>query len=151
MKLKREDNFTKVIGNLAFEAIMKELMVTPKPGLVDAQSSGSHKDMNFDLMVKSAESLKPFFSKFAMLGIKLGRHSKNPLTRLKEVGLEAEEKMFSVTNGINTHKGVIFSLGLLTAATGYFYKKIIFSDYDLAENLCHIVSDWVSGISEKRT
>ncbi len=38
---------TREIGRLALEAMLVEVSVTPKPGLVDRNNSGAHRDMNF--------------------------------------------------------------------------------------------------------
>ena len=45
------------VGRLAVEAILVEVSVTPKPGLVDRNNSGAHKDMDFFTFMKSAASL----------------------------------------------------------------------------------------------
>ncbi|MBQ7666100.1 MAG: triphosphoribosyl-dephospho-CoA synthase, partial [Synergistaceae bacterium] len=38
---------------------------------------------------------------------------------IREIGIESERIMFDSTGGINTHKGEIFSLGVLSASAGY--------------------------------
>ena len=40
------------------------------------------------------------------------------LAVLRLIGLEAEEAMYEATGHINTHKGLIFSLGLVLGAAG---------------------------------
>lgn len=107
-----------VIGRLALEAMLVEVSVTPKPGLVDRRNSGAHKDMNFFTFLKSAAGLRNCFDDFA----KAGSKSKSPsemFSVLRKIGLVAEKNMFSATEGINTHKGEIFSLGVLSACAGY--------------------------------
>ena len=37
---------------------------------------------------------------------------------LRERGKKTEEKMFAATGGVNTHKGIIFTIGILAAAAG---------------------------------
>ena len=108
------------IGRLAVEAILVEVSATPKPGLVDRENSGSHKDMNFFTFMKSAAALRAYFDDCALDGAS-HRSAAHMLRGLREIGLEAEEDMFSATGGINTHKGEIFSLGIISGALGYLY------------------------------
>ena len=42
--------------------------------------------------------------------------------KLRTFGIEAEKTMFKATNGVNTHKGAVFSLGVLTCAEAYRIK-----------------------------
>lgn len=39
------------------------------------------------------------------------------------MGLLAERAMFEATDGVNTHKGMIFSMGIVACATGYYYQS----------------------------
>lgn len=92
-------------------ALMEEAFLAPKPGLVDRRSSGSHADMDLNLMERSAQCLEPFFLEMAK--VSWGRRADTALR--EEIGLigrEAEAQMLSVTGGVNTHKGAIWSLGL---------------------------------------
>ena len=103
------------ISNAAVNALLSEARLTPKPGLVDNANSGAHKDMDLALMEKSALSLRTYFSRAAALGFTMVEECAHPLQAL---GVEAEKTMFSATNGVNTHKGAIFSTGILCAALG---------------------------------
>lgn len=98
----------------AVQALIDEVEVTPKPGLVDMRNSGAHTDMSLQLMRDSAESLFPFFKTAASFGL----CGCDRVEELQAAGVQAEERMLSVTGGVNTHKGAIFSLGLLCAAKG---------------------------------
>ena len=42
---------------------------------------------------------------------------------LREVGKVAEKEMYEATKGINTHKGTIFSMGILLAVLGVHLKE----------------------------
>ena len=99
-----------MITNLAYKALIKEVELTPKPGLVDCANNGSHKDMNIDTFYASANAIKPFICKFIKCG--------NSFDNLRKVGIECEEKMLNATKGINTHKGMIFSLAVICGAIG---------------------------------
>ena len=104
------------IAQNAVSALLDEARLTPKPGLVDAKNSGAHKDMSLSLLEKSACCLFPFFYKAALLGIE----SAFCVSALQQAGLAAEKTMYDVTSGVNTHKGAIFTLGILCAASGSF-------------------------------
>ncbi len=103
----------------AYLALTQEVSVTPKPGLVDRSNTGSHRDMDLRHFFASANALRPFFCRFAETGY-LSRDAEPSETfrRIRSIGIEAEQAMLSATKGINTHKGAIFSLGILCAAAG---------------------------------
>ena len=106
------------IGRLALAATLLEASALPKPGLVGPFSPGAHRDMDYPMFLSSAAAIGPWFTEFA----KLGRLHRGPpsdlLPVLREAGKEAERDMFDATGGVNTHKGLIFSMGLLCAAAG---------------------------------
>ena len=105
------------IGELAHRALIREANVTPKPGLVDRENSGAHRDMDLALFCKSADSLRPWFEDCARIGLELrDAPPEQVFGRLRKRGIEAENAMFAATNGVNTHKGALFSLGILCCA-----------------------------------
>ena len=105
------------IGKLAHQALICEANVTPKPGLVDRENSGAHRDMDLGLFCKSADALLPWFADCARIGLELGdAPPEQVFARLRKRGIEAEKTMFAATNGVNTHKGALFSLGILCCA-----------------------------------
>lgn len=97
------------LADAAVEALVEELELYPKPGLVSRHDSGSHSDMDYSLMRKSAESLREFFSE-------LEKIPGDFRECLKPIGIRAERRMLEVTGGVNTHRGAIFLFGLLIAA-----------------------------------
>jgi len=102
------------LGALAFQALIAEAELTPKPGLVDRRSSGAHTDLSLDLMRRSAKVLKPFFTDMASAAE--GRVPDRKLrTELAAIGRDAERAMYKATEGANSHKGAIWILGLLVA------------------------------------
>ena len=111
--------FTENIAVKAYLALQQEVSTTPKPGLVDRNNRGSHADMGMRHFFTSANALRPFFAKFAEAGY-LNRDlpAAEAFRALRPIGIEAEQAMLSATGGVNTHKGAIFSLGLLCAAAG---------------------------------
>ncbi|SET60486.1 triphosphoribosyl-dephospho-CoA synthase CitG [Lacrimispora sphenoides] len=106
------------IGNLAYRAMLEEVYTTPKPGLVDLYSTGAHKDMDVISFEKSAKALEPYFVSMALEGMRLPRMPRLLFERIRRIGLSAEEAMYQATAGVNTHKGLIFHLGILSAAAG---------------------------------
>lgn len=105
-----------IIAHLATQALQAELDTTPKPGLVDKDNNGAHRDMDYALMQRSIDTLHPYFVKLALLGCAdaLPTH-----TSIRDVGIEAERAMLSATNGVNTHKGALFSMGLAVVAAAH--------------------------------
>lgn len=104
-----------MLADLAVESLIEEVSLTPKPGLVDMIDQGSHNDLTYSLMVDSAKSLHTTFYNMAMVAYNEGP-SQFLREKIGEIGREGERRMFQVTKGVNTHKGAIWSLGLLTAA-----------------------------------
>ena len=48
----------------------------------------------------------------------------------------AEDALFAATKGVNTHKGLIFSLGILCAALGYSFANALPCDTGTLLSLC---------------
>lgn len=104
------------IGQQAVRALMTEVCIAPKPGLVDRINNGAHKDMNIFTFIDSASALFPYFCGIAEYSSGYKGNLENLLPELVPLGIKAEEDMFRATGGINTHKGAIFSLGIFCAA-----------------------------------
>ena len=100
-----------LVADLAERALRLELDTTPKPGLVDRQDNGAHKDMDYALMSKSISALRPYLTRLAVESAK----DIDPV-KIKEIGIEAEKAMLKATSGVNTHKGALFCIGLSVAA-----------------------------------
>lgn len=97
----------------AQRALKLEIETFPKPGLVSHRDSGSHTDMDASTFYASTAALGPFFADLAAAGA-----DGCPMSTLREIGLRAESTMLLATDGINTHRGAIFGMGLLCAAAG---------------------------------
>ena len=115
------------IAYCAEKALLYEVSVTPKPGLVDRADSGCHRDMDYHTFLDSIASLPPYFEICAAEGAACAAGEVDGtgggpallLTKLRGPGLAAEKEMLRATGGVNTHKGAIFILGILAAAAGY--------------------------------
>ena len=97
------------------EALTAELDLTPKPGLIDRRGAGVHHDMDYATMQASIRALHPGFLAIAEAGALPG-DAVSLRARLGLLGREAEAAMLLATGGVNTHRGAIWCLGLLTAA-----------------------------------
>jgi len=105
------------VAALACRAMLWEVLVTPKPGLVDRENCGAHSDMDVFAFAASAAAITPYLRDAYRLGF---QHSDRAqlLAALRGAGRLAEEEMNRATGNVNTHKGLIYSLGLLCAALG---------------------------------
>jgi len=111
--LRRLPDRPRAIARVVCEALREELATFPKPGLVSHVDSGSHPDMDADCFLRAIAAMEPFFAGLAAAG-----EAGAPLGDLQRIGLCAETAMLEATGGKNTHRGAIFSLGLLAAAAG---------------------------------
>ncbi len=103
-----------MLAEAAHRALLSELHTTPKPGLVDEANNGAHTDMDVQLFERSADTLVPYFKTAAQCGLK-----GTDMSLLKANGRQAECEMFSATHGVNTHKGIVYSMGLLLYGMGH--------------------------------
>ena len=133
------------IASYAVEALLVEAAATPKPGLVDRANNGAHEDMDFFTFQKSAAALAPHFTEFVRAGAGEGRSLYTLLSELRPIGRAAESAMYARTGGVNTHKGAIFSFGVLLGAAGWIsaHGKPLMADAVLnavriiCAGLCH--------------
>lgn len=109
----------------AVRSLLYEVSATPKPGLVDRNNPGSHKDMDFFTFLDSSAALIPWFRDFFCIGWDCCQEAEDKLfDRLRFAGQKAEKNMFSATRGINTHKGLVFSFAILCGALGKVHAGI---------------------------
>lgn len=110
---------SRAIGAQAAKALLYEVCTTPKPGLVDRANSGSHRDMNIFTFMASTAALQPYFTDCALCGMETADlPPRETFSRLRFLGRQAEQTMYAATGGVNTHKGAIFTMGLLCGAVG---------------------------------
>lgn len=116
-----EKRYSARIAELAVRSLLYEVSVSPKPGLVDRFHNGSHKDMDIYTFLSSGAALWPYFRECAEMGLRAGASGEELpelFARLRLPGKLAEDQMLRATGGVNTHKGAIFSMGILCAAAG---------------------------------
>lgn len=113
-----QEHLMKDLKSLAKYAMMKELNLEDKFGLVTPSSSGSHRDMSYDLMIKAQDVILPYMVQLFELGAS-GLEHYRLMDLGRPIGLDAEKAMFEVTQGVNCYKGLIFILGLVMLSSGY--------------------------------
>ncbi len=116
LKISGKEQVATALSRLAVQSLLEELRLTPKPGLVDMLNNGCHYDLSPGLMECSAYGLGDVFFEMA-----IAAYGQKPSLTMREklasIGRKGELKMMARTGGINTHKGAIWVLGLLTGAT----------------------------------
>lgn len=142
-------NFCNYISSLATKSMLYEVSTTPKPGLVDRLNSGAHNDMNFFTFIDSSITLKSYFYNCVKLGYEFKESDYRLLMKsLRPLGIHAEQTMYTATNGVNTHKGLIFSLGIITATAGNIFsrkKELTINPNEISE----VIKSIVEGISSE--
>ena len=119
-----------VLADAAVWSLIQEMELTPKPALVDARGPGAHHDMNLAMLRRSALALRETF--FSIVA----RAFEAPVSiELREdlaaIGRDGERCMLAETKGVNTHRGAIWTLGLLCAAASMLGRSAI-----KAEEVC---------------
>lgn len=105
------------IADAAVGALITEALLTPKPGLVDGSGPRTHPDMNVALLAASAEALRDPLRECAEAAVTmpLGPQLR---ARIGAIGRAGEQRMLATTGGVNTHRGALWALGLLSAGIG---------------------------------
>jgi triphosphoribosyl-dephospho-CoA synthase CitG len=116
-------SFADQVAKQAVGALITEVCITPKPGLVDRANSGAHKDMDIFTFVDSSLALFPYFRDITAYSLTYDGVCEGLLSKLVPRGIQAEQDMLLATGGVNTHKGAIFSLGVLCAAVAVVAKQ----------------------------
>jgi triphosphoribosyl-dephospho-CoA synthase len=114
-KISDRSRLATYLASLAVRALIEEVELTPKPALVDQRGAGAHTDLSLMLMKRSAHCLGPSFELMALASFR-----QIPSRTLREdlgaIGRWAEQSMLLITGGANTHRGAIWTLGLLVSA-----------------------------------
>lgn len=124
------------IGWRVRNALLGEVYATPKPGLVDRRDTGAHRDMNYETFLASTEAITPYMVRMFAEGMDatVAGHTPEEVFRaIRGIGLEAEQAMYAATDGVNTHKGMIFTMGIVLAAAGILYARADTTSEQLVE------------------
>ncbi len=131
------------ISKFAIQAISYEAACFPSPGLVSPVSDGAHKDMEYFMFLDSTVSLiKPL-----ILCCEAGLSNDEPkkiFETVRKIGVLGENEMFKATGGINTHKGMLFLMGIACAAV----SKAIYDNKDFKE-VRQIIMDMTEGMTQR--
>ncbi|MBY6262716.1 triphosphoribosyl-dephospho-CoA synthase CitG [Azospirillum sp. 412522] len=135
------------LAHLAHCSLLREVLLTPKPGLVDRRNCGSHRDMDLSSFLASARAIAPWFCLFFERGLEgCAVPAELFLAGIRADGMACERAMLRATGGVNTHKGSIFAFGLLCAAAG----RLAGQGRALArEPLCAEVATVCAGVVEE--
>lgn len=134
-------------SQLAWQAMLAEVNLTPKPGLVDKHNTGAHKDMALTDFHLSANAIAKHFPRFLHAGAQYKSLSlESLLMKIRPIGLDCETAMFQATQGVNTHKGSIFSLGLVLTAIG---RLIALQQPILPQKISQLVAGMCAGITDE--
>jgi triphosphoribosyl-dephospho-CoA synthase len=121
-------SWSQSVATLAERSLLLEVDTWPKPGLVSGRDNGSHTDMDAATFRRSAAAIRPFLGQLVEAGM-----LNLDMPALRKIGLGAERAMLNATDGVNTHRGAIFGLGLLCAAAGLRAKGHIDADISLGQ------------------
>ena len=124
------------IGWRVRNALLGEVYATPKPGLVDRRDTGAHRDMNYETFLASTEAITPYMVRMFAEGMDAtaaGHTPEEVFRMIRGTGLEAEQAMYAATDGVNTHKGMIFTMGIVLAAAGILYARADTTSEQLVE------------------
>lgn len=120
----KEAAIIKMLSSLAQQAILFEISLTPKPGLVDKFSNGSHADMNYQTFIDSTAAISPWFVELVREGFSfIDNDLTKALPLIRNIGLRMESAMYEATQNINTQKGIIFLMGLSLFGCGKLFSR----------------------------
>lgn len=105
-----------LLGNLTESSLLAELCRPLGFGCVTVNSQGSHKDMDFLLMLECIPLIGNAIKN-------LSEKDCGSFEALREYGKKQEKKLFDLTGGVNTYKGALFLLLILNACTFRIIKE----------------------------
>ena len=123
MRRFQQERLDDVISAAVIHSLMGEVAVTPKPGLVDRANTGAHRDMDFFSFIDSTAVLLPYFRRCAQAGFAKPENPEALFFSLRPKGKIAELEMREAVSGANPHRGIIFSIGLASAAYGALFRN----------------------------
>ncbi len=126
------------------QAMTEEIKLEPKFGLVTETSSGSHHDMDSRLMELSKKALLGPFTEMFFAGYNATEFAP-AFENAKALGIKAEAKMFAVTKGINTYKGLIFIMGTVLFSLGRCFWE---NDFSLFSRISKIGQIFLSDLTK---
>ncbi|ENX41391.1 triphosphoribosyl-dephospho-CoA synthase [Acinetobacter sp. NIPH 2100] len=126
------------LADMAVQALIDEVNLTPKPALVDQRGSGAHDDLTLELMERSAQCLFPMFKAMAEAAELYGEVCTALREDIGQLGRYGEHRMLQVTQGVNTHRGAIWSIGLVVTSAAL---TLLNQQRCTVEGLCKTASE----------
>lgn len=111
---KEKEKIVNIFSNQALKSVILEVSASPSFGLVSPHTNGSHEDMDFFTFVDSGFALNSYFRQVVNAGYS-SLSTELIFKKIRHMGKLAEIDMFLATNNINTHKGMIFLMGITAA------------------------------------
>ncbi len=147
----KRDRLSYEISQLALKSMITEVSTMPSYGLVSPVTKGSHKDMDYYTFLESSFAIAPFIKEMVEVGYSY-ETPKNIFKAIRTIGIKCEETMFKVTKGINTHKGMIFLIGVVATALGKaLYEKISFNKVQIIlKDMCENILDDFKDLHKKK-
>lgn len=112
-----------VVEECVHDALFGEVYTTPKPGLVDLMDTGAHNDMDYHTFEQSTKAIVPYLAQMFDIGVEWIQSPEQLFQAIRPVGIQAEQAMLTATDGVNTHKGILFTMGILCASAGYCLQR----------------------------
>lgn len=139
------------VSQIAVKAMISEVSTFPSFGLVSPISQGSHDDMNYYTFLNSSFAIAPFLKEMYNIGYSY-HEPKYIFDSIRNIGKLCEEKMFEATNNINTHKGMIFLMGItITAVAKISYNNGRFEEIqDIIKLMVDNILDDFNDIDNKK-
>lgn len=149
--IEKRNKLTYEISQLALKAMITEVSTMPSFGLVSPVTQGSHKDMDYYTFLDSSFVIAPFIKEMASTGYSY-ESPKNIFKAIRAIGIKCEEDMFKVTKRVNTHKGMIFLIGVVAAAIGKaLYEKLTFEKIEIIlKDMCENILDDFKDLDKKK-
>ena len=129
------------VDAMVTHTLLEEVATTPKPGLVDRNNDGAHRDMTFLSFQMSASALRGYWKDCFLIGAKTAElPAREAFAEMRARGMEAERKMLAATRGVNTHKGAIFTLGTICGALGRLWQpEAPCTDHERLSKACAVL------------
>ncbi len=126
------------------QAILLEVAVHPKPGLVTSFANGAHQDMSILTFMMSSAVLSKAFHDLQNIGRAHHVSAAKLFTKVRDYGVSAEKELLSVTKGVNTQRGILFAGGIVSAASGYAMNRGLGR-----ESLIPLIKEMTAGLVDR--
>jgi triphosphoribosyl-dephospho-CoA synthase len=125
------------------QAILLEVSIHPKPGLVTRVYKGSHQDRSILTFAASSAVLFKSFYDLQEMGASHQGTWGELLAKARRYGAAQELEMLKSTKNVNTQKGIHFSGGILSLAAGTMIRDQVDGT---TENICAAVRRLTEGL-----